>query len=54
MAYATTILLNRNPAQYQLKLGTTQNPQNTDLSTDLRYHLANMIENNQLELFPSS
>lgn len=53
IAYATTILLGYDPTTYPLKLGTSQEPQNSDQSTDLRYHLANIIQNNQLQLFPS-
>lgn len=54
IAYATTALFGYSPAKYQLKLGNSQAPRNYDQSTDLRYHLANIIQNDQLQLFPSS
>lgn len=54
IAHATTVLFGHNPANYPLKLGTSQAPQSYDQSTDLRHHLANIIQNQQLELFPST
>ncbi|XP_031629676.1 uncharacterized protein LOC116344956 [Contarinia nasturtii] len=52
-AYATTIVLGLDPRTYSLRLGNSRNPANRDMTTDLRYHLADIIENNQLSPFPS-
>lgn len=52
-AYATTIILGQDPATYPLQLGTRRNPTNRDQTTDLRYHLTDIIANSRLSLFPS-
>lgn len=53
IAYVTTVLFNLNPAIYSLKLGASQLPQSYDQSIDLRFHLANIIQNENLQVFPS-
>ncbi|XP_031637004.1 uncharacterized protein LOC116349612 [Contarinia nasturtii] len=52
-ANATSLLLNQDPSQYLLRLTTSRDPTSTDSTTDLRYHLADIIETGQLSLFPS-
>lgn len=49
IAYATTILLGQDPAEYPLLLGNGLKKYKTVL---LRDHLAKMIEENKLSLFP--
>lgn len=48
-AYATTIILNENPAEYRLLLGSDRD---YDTTLFLREHLADMLERNELSLFP--
>lgn len=47
IAYATTIILGKDPATYHLKLG-----QRGDKSMPLRRHIIKMFRNKKLELFP--
>lgn len=49
IAYATCILFGMDPAEYNPKL----NPAHGDHSMNLRRHLADMLRNNRLQLFPS-
>lgn len=52
-AYATAIILGGCPATQELALTRTREPSNRDPTTDLRYHLADIITNERLECFPS-
>lgn len=54
IAYATTLLLGNDPAEVALKLGNSRNVRNPDPTTDLRYHLVDMIQQERISLFPSS
>lgn len=50
-AYATMVLFKKDPATYALKIGDSS--QGGDTTMEIRNHLAKIIEENQLTLFPS-